>query len=732
MRNISFFILFLGFSMAGIAKELDLPTLKKIIWGNQTSATQIMDIPEKWANESAVILYREIDYFYLNKKINVDYQHSLRKRIKLLDKSAVETFSEFSFAETFKVEKGFRSKGGKVIAAFKLIKPDGTEKEIDLDNAIEIEGEDGESLKKVAIPDLEPGDILDYFYYVFEPFRTTTGVHYFEPVRSTILDDYPILKQKISLHVDEDFMINFNSYNGAPELETATPSDIAHKSLILDGHKDVISYQIVDENRDKIEEVSWLHGAKVFPIVKFSVLFNRMGYSSLRKAAFVGDEGEVKKKVSQDEVKSSVEDFLLPFYKLKKTALGKHLKEKGLYLVPGKEKEMVEEAYYFERYHNVTSTIENENYGIVPTSFFSSSYNEQSFIKRMANLLDEHKIDYEVLVIVPRNLGGLDYLLFPSEMTSMIKINWDEPYYLSTFHLHSVPGSFSGELEGGQAYVFKVKDRSVNNKGTTVLPVSSHEKNHSHEVTHVSVNEDMNRVSIQRTVSHSGQNKSYSQYRFIKPYEFVKEDFDYFDDKMETDYDDRRHTDSEYKERIAATLQKEDETQLENFKETAESELKVSIQEYKSAKILSYGRMLENPDFTYQEEFEVEDLLKKAGPNYIVDLPKLIGSQVGLEEKDINRKYDVYYDYPRSYYNEVSLEIPEGYSVSGLEKLNVNIDNEMGYFISSAEVEGSTLTLKTQKGYKTNYISVEDWPKAVSFLEAAFQFTQERILLKKE
>ena len=212
----------------------------------------------------------------------------------------------------------------------------------------------------------------------------------------------------------------------------------------------------------------------------------------------------------------------------------------------------------------------------------------------------------------------------------------------------------------------------------------------------------------------------------------MKEDFDYFDDKMETDYDDRRHTDSEYKERIAATLQKEDETQLENFKETAESELKVSIQEYKSAKILSYGRMLENPDFTYQEEFEVEDLLKKAGPNYIVDLPKLIGSQVGLEEKDINRKYDVYYDYPRSYYNEVSLEIPEGYSVSGLEKLNVNIDNEMGYFISSAEVEGSTLTLKTQKGYKTNYISVEDWPKAVSFLEAAFQFTQERILLKKE
>ena len=74
MRKISFFILFLGFSMAGIAKELDLPTLKKIIWGNQTSATQIMDIPEKWANESAVILYREIDYFgsLTNSVVHID------------------------------------------------------------------------------------------------------------------------------------------------------------------------------------------------------------------------------------------------------------------------------------------------------------------------------------------------------------------------------------------------------------------------------------------------------------------------------------------------------------------------------------------------------------------------------------------------------------------------------------------------------------------------------------
>ena len=732
MRKIVLFIIILGLFTPGKAKDLDLSTLKKILWGNKTQATQIIDVPEKWTDESAVILYREIDYFYLNKNKSVDYQHSLRKRIKLLDKSSVETFSEFSFAETFKVTKGFRSKGGKVLAAFKVIKPDGTEKEIDLDNAIEIEGEDGESLKKVAIPDLEAGDILDYFYYVIEPFRTTTGVHYFEPVRSTILDDYPIVKQKISLHVDEDFMINFSSYNGAPELNAATRAQIADKSLILEGHKDVVSYQLVDDNRDKMEDINWLYTVKTFPIVKFSVLFNRIGYSSLRKAAFVGDEGEVKKEVSQIEVKNSVENFILPFYKLKKTALGKHLKEKGLYLVPGKEKEMVEEAYYYERYNNVISTIENENYGIVSTSFFSSSYDEQSFIKRMANLLYEHKIDYEILAIVPRTLGGLDYLLFPSEISYMIKINWDEPYYLAAFHLHSIPGSFPGELEGSQAYAFKVKDRKVYNDGNTVLPVSSHEENHSYESTQVSIYEDMNRVAIKRLVRHSGNNKSYSQYRFIKPYEFVKQDFDYFGEKMEIDFDDRRHNDPKYRNRIAETLKKEDEGQLENFKETAESELKVTIQDYKNAKILSLGRTLDSPDFAYQEEFEVEDIVKKSGPNYILDIPKLIGSQVGLEEKDINREYDVYYDYPRSYYNEVILKIPEGYTVSGLDKLNTEVDNEMGYFISSATIEGSTLTLKTQKAYKTNYISVEDWPKAVRFLEAAFQFTQEKILLKKE
>jgi hypothetical protein len=87
---------------------------------------------------------------------------------------------------------------------------------------------------------------------------------------------------------------------------------------------------------------------------------------------------------------------------------------------------------------------------------------------------------------------------------------------------------------------------------------------------------------------------------------------------------------------------------------------------------------------------------------------------------------------PRSYHNEVTVEIPEGYIVDGLEKLMYNVDNETGGFTSSAQVaEDGTLKIKTKKWYAHQYEKAEDWPKMLEFLEAAYHFTQTKILLKK-
>jgi hypothetical protein len=87
--------------------------------------------------------------------------------------------------------------------------------------------------------------------------------------------------------------------------------------------------------------------------------------------------------------------------------------------------------------------------------------------------------------------------------------------------------------------------------------------------------------------------------------------------------------------------------------------------------------------------------------------------------------------FPRSFENEITFNIPEGYSVSGLEKLNKKVENETGGFVSTAEIKGNQLVIKTLKYYKNYFEPNANWNKMIQFLDAAYQFTQEKVLLKK-
>ena len=115
----------------------------------------------------------------------------------------------------------------------------------------------------------------------------------------------------------------------------------------------------------------------------------------------------------------------------------------------------------------------------------------------------------------------------------------------------------------------------------------------------------------------------------------------------------------------------------------------------------------------------------------MIEIGKLLTSQIEIDQKEKDRKNNIYMVYPRSFDNEIVLEIPIGYAVSGLDKLNKKVENETGGFTSSAEVKGNQLVIKTFKHYKKYYEPNSNWNKIVVFLDAAYQFTQEKVLLKK-
>jgi hypothetical protein len=97
----------------------------------------------------------------------------------------------------------------------------------------------------------------------------------------------------------------------------------------------------------------------------------------------------------------------------------------------------------------------------------------------------------------------------------------------------------------------------------------------------------------------------------------------------------------------------------------------------------------------------------------------------------MTRTADIYMPYTRSFNEDVIITIPAGYTVEGLENLNKNITNQTGGFISEATLNGNQLVIKTQKWYIHNFEPAKNWDMMLEFLEAAYQFTQEKVLLKK-
>jgi hypothetical protein len=112
-------------------------------------------------------------------------------------------------------------------------------------------------------------------------------------------------------------------------------------------------------------------------------------------------------------------------------------------------------------------------------------------------------------------------------------------------------------------------------------------------------------------------------------------------------------------------------------------------------------------------------------------LGHLIEQQTTIKDEQKIRTVDIYMDYPRSYNHEFTFIIPNGYTVEGLENFNNKVENATGGFVSSANIEGKALVVKTKKYYAKNYYPAADWPSITAFLNASVNFYNAKILLKK-
>ncbi len=228
-----------------------------------------------------------------------------RRMVKLFDAKAIEDFSEHEFGNRVRLDANWFTFGGSDNAfGARIHKPDGTVKDVDIKESIAIlEGKKGKEKdavgRKIAIPGLEPGDVLEYFTYTEEWLEDLD----LPDVQIIPFDDYPVAKLVVEGDFSPELTVEYRTYNGF------------HEPLVGSNEKgrNVLGLELADIGT--LTDKQYICSSRQLPFLRLSTLNNtsalRYYPASLRRGGLYGniasgtiyrDIKNALKQVSYDDV----------------------------------------------------------------------------------------------------------------------------------------------------------------------------------------------------------------------------------------------------------------------------------------------------------------------------------------------------------------------------------------------------------------------------------------------
>ncbi|MDX1463238.1 MAG: DUF3857 domain-containing protein [Marinirhabdus sp.] len=722
MKNNSLILLMLLFATTlAVAQSKEELKLRAQFWDSKDDKKNTVEIPEKWAGESAVVLYKEEFFQYTNngkKMYNPSFVH---QRVKLLDKASVENYSEINYEKDERVGMGLVNfYRDETTVGVKIIKPDGREIILDIDKEKVTQDEQN----RVAIPGLEVGDVLDIFIYQDDYQRSFGSYHKYEPVERVLSSKYPTVYSKLSVEVENDYFLNMESYNGAPKIREVATDRNATKMYVLEA-----------EDLEKRDFPRWYYPLAELPAIKFQVIFSLRMNSYSKSSGFLGEDGERKSGVTRDEI---LEYYGRDFKASSRSTLRdvtQYVESTG---VTDKRQQVIE-ALYFMRHNSYNRFIElviakNNDIAAYPAPCDTDYIilTEDNFVNYMSGLAKELDVDYDIVVATANYNGSIDDLLLQSNVSYGLRFNFPEPLYFFDLSPHVQAEFFPYYLEGTKVYTLAVKkNRKIEAVTTDMLPVSTSKENVSKEVLNVAFTEDFKKAEVNRELSFSGHFKREELLQRLSLKDFLNEEFKKYDTKHFYNCKKRqRKDDIELQRKMDAVMLTYEEQQKENSEERTAAAYDAKIEDYTYT--VNDASRYSNAPFTISDSFIMdEELVKKAGPNFIVDVGRFVGGQVQIKEDEKERDLGVYLDFAKSFIYEVNITIPEGYEVAGIDKLNTEKMNATGGFKSTATISGNVLTYKTEKIYANKSGTAADWQQMIPWLDLAYDFSQSKVLFKK-
>ncbi len=705
-----------------VVAQVDEMSVRKKMWAEKFPMPDSA-MREEFKDESAVILHKSEVFEYkrnaIGAKVNTD--SFLRMQIWLLDESAVEEYSELKFSKLG--ISSYKREG--TLIGIKVIKPDGTERIVNLNDAVKMRifrdaaqlKETSDSYNKVAIEDLEKGDILDFYVVnisrINSAFFNYPGYYAFDPEIVVFKSDYPILDGNVSFLVERNCYINLSLPAGY-EYPAAKERD------------GKLYYELSYFSKEKIKSLHWTAPLVTEPVLKFQVIVAFSGTNLVNKH-FIGTVGKPKTAPEKSDYKRMLE-YLSNHSELKSNfqiETRRFLKKQRLNPA---DTLLISDLYYFTRNYLYFDYLYYYGSRYVNSVF----YDEFEFVRLFSSFLKKNNIVHEVFLGVDKSVGNIDLALLHEELTPGIKIETHNgTYIIYKPYPHSLLEEGRDGLKGTRVFTTKIAPdvkRFVMKEDT--LPSANYTDNVLTESYSVAFTGEENQIEVKRNVHVTGCMKS--QFSFL-----VREASDYFDNESEAIQDIciLNNIQKNRRANLIDDIQKKKSERQREKREAAKMLLKEmnNIQDAENDTLIvnAMGRTKDVKYISFSQSFKTHDVINQAGDYLVVDVSKLFGKFAVFPDDEKERNVDVYMDCPRSLQWNIEIIIPDGYSAGSLEVFNDSIKNSTGGFECFAREESGKVVIQAHKYYLHDYEPVENWPELLSMLEFSNNISQQKVVFSK-
>lgn len=689
------------------------------VYARDMPAFEVREVPEKYNDESAVILaiYEEIiakkktsfgfnsSVFGLGNNAKIHADRLTRMMVLINDKAALEQYSEFDFSIRDKEQHyGFKNEDTRKALGARIIKPDGSVVEVDTEDYVDVlQGKKGqEKRSKLAIPGLEVGDIIDIFVFTSQKLQNM----HMDPMEFVLKDAYPILDYQIHCELDDDLTTMYRTLNGAPDFEQTVDDK---KNYILD-----LRLKNIDEKNPRLYYNEFRQSPRILMHI-----FNRRANSYTYTPPSAKRDGVHANPAAwliYDDmwdiglVNNFISDWVT--YGIKD---GKKIKKELFKLHKDKKISDAELADYI---YNLWV------YDIFAGRFSS---NDRSMISDLKKTFSEAKLQFGYGITTEITDEPIDSLISYRNATWCIFLNDGSRYYLPFRNIlapNEIPGFFQGEKCIPH---LTRKEWIAHPDSSLTLPSSSAADNVRESLLKVAV--DGSLLDIVFRGGETGMAKrrgsqllneedivnGYAKYLGKYGFEVAPKENDKKRMEREERYIDAR------------------KRQLDNAKQLMGFFHDSDIEEIKSFKIDKIGIDPADNTLLYTINYTVDNMVKRASANLVLPIGKLLGLDSELLESDKRRTDDVFFEVPITDRSTVEIVLPHGYKVSEklVEALKCNIDNEAASFKVDASVRDGIVIVSSELVEKHKLEPVANWPKLVEIYEAEAAWAGKTLMLEK-